>query len=151
LHDDRQRLHGVRIFAGRKAGRSAPDPAVRDDLDGARCCHECEITRTAPAAPRGANMLRMQAGAEPAQSAICYENLWLEGRWLHNATVRVDADGNVAGVSPDTQGATAVVPGLTVPGLVDAHCHAFQRALGAWTQRAAGAHDDFWSWRETMY
>ncbi len=47
--------------------------------------------------------------------------------------------------------AAAPIPGLTVPGLVDAHCHAFQRALGAWTQRAAGARDDFWSWRETMY
>lgn len=96
-------------------------------------------------------MLRMQAGAEPAQGAICYENLWLEGRWLHNATVRIDANGNVAGVSTDKQGSAPVVPGLTVPGLVDAHCHAFQRALGAWTQRAAGARDDFWSWRETMY
>ena len=96
-------------------------------------------------------MLRMQAGAVTAQSAVTYDNLWHEGRWLHNATVRVDASGNIADVSVETQGATPSVAGLTVPGLVDAHCHAFQRALGAWTQRAAGTRDDFWSWRETMY
>ncbi|MFL5980890.1 MAG: amidohydrolase family protein [Gaiellaceae bacterium] len=34
---------------------------------------------------------------------------------------------------------------LTLPGFVDAHCHAFQRALRG---RAAGA--DFWAWREAM-
>ena len=32
-----------------------------------------------------------------------------------------------------------------IPGFVDAHCHAFQRALRG---RAEGA--DFWAWRETM-
>jgi formimidoylglutamate deiminase len=34
---------------------------------------------------------------------------------------------------------------LTIPGFVNAHCHAFQRALRG---RRTGA--DFWAWRETM-
>ncbi|HET7572251.1 MAG TPA: amidohydrolase family protein [Gaiellaceae bacterium] len=34
---------------------------------------------------------------------------------------------------------------LKVPGFVDAHCHAFQRALRGRTEGA-----DFWAWRETM-
>jgi formimidoylglutamate deiminase len=34
---------------------------------------------------------------------------------------------------------------LSLPGFVDAHCHAFQRALRG---RAAGG--DFWAWRESM-
>jgi formimidoylglutamate deiminase len=34
---------------------------------------------------------------------------------------------------------------VSTPGFVNAHCHAFQRALG---ERTAGA--DFWAWRETM-
>ena len=34
---------------------------------------------------------------------------------------------------------------LSLPGFVDAHCHAFQRALRG---RAGGG--DFWAWRETM-
>src|SRR6266511_1719864 len=37
------------------------------------------------------------------------------------------------------------VPGLTLPGFVDAHCHAFQRALRGRTEGA-----DFWAWRESM-
>ena len=34
---------------------------------------------------------------------------------------------------------------LCLPGFVDAHCHAFQRAL-----RGRGGGGDFWAWRETM-
>jgi formimidoylglutamate deiminase len=34
---------------------------------------------------------------------------------------------------------------LTIPGFVDAHCHAFQRALRGRTEGG-----DFWAWRETM-
>jgi formimidoylglutamate deiminase len=37
------------------------------------------------------------------------------------------------------------VPGLTLPGFVDAHCHAFQRAM-----RGRGEGADFWAWRESM-
>jgi len=96
-------------------------------------------------------MTGMQAGAGTAQSAVTYANLWQDGRWLQNATVQIDAGGKVAGVSTTSTAAGTAIPGLTLPGIVDAHCHAFQRALGAWTQRAAGSHDDFWSWREAMY
>ena len=34
---------------------------------------------------------------------------------------------------------------LTLPGFVDAHCHAFQRAL-----RGRGHGGDFWAWRDEM-
>lgn len=39
-----------------------------------------------------------------------------------------------------------------LPGLVNAHSHAFQRAIRGRTQwRPPGEHADFWSWREAMY
>lgn len=38
--------------------------------------------------------------------------------------------------------------GLTLPGLANAHSHAFQRALRGRTHIRGG---DFWSWRDTMY
>jgi formimidoylglutamate deiminase len=37
------------------------------------------------------------------------------------------------------------VPSLAIPGFVDAHCHAFQRAL-----RGRDAGGDFWAWRDGM-
>ena len=96
-------------------------------------------------------MLRMQQAAATAPTAVTYANLWWDGRWLRDATVTIDANGNTLEVATATSTTRLVVAGLTLPGLVDAHCHAFQRALGPWTQRAASQQDDFWSWRETMY
>lgn len=96
-------------------------------------------------------MTPMQQAAAAAPPAVTYANLWWDGRWLRDATVRIDAQGNTLEVQSTPSRSQTTVPGLTLPGLVDAHCHAFQRALGPWTQRAVSAQDDFWSWRETMY
>jgi formimidoylglutamate deiminase len=42
---------------------------------------------------------------------------------------------------------------LSMPGFVNAHSHAFQRALRGRVERVdpARPHDDFWTWREAMY
>jgi formiminoglutamate deiminase len=40
------------------------------------------------------------------------------------------------------------LPGLTLPGLANAHSHAFHRALRGRTQAGRGT---FWTWRERMY
>jgi formimidoylglutamate deiminase len=42
--------------------------------------------------------------------------------------------------------------GIVLPGLVNAHSHAFQRALAGRTEYRSGAErDSFWTWRERMY
>src|SRR6202012_4931494 len=41
---------------------------------------------------------------------------------------------------------TVRLPGLTLPGLANAHSHAFHRAL-----RGGAGGDTFWTWRERMY
>jgi formimidoylglutamate deiminase len=45
--------------------------------------------------------------------------------------------------------------GWVIPGLVNAHAHAFQRAMAGLAEHrvapAGVAQDSFWSWRETMY
>jgi formiminoglutamate deiminase len=41
-----------------------------------------------------------------------------------------------------------ILEGLTLPGLANAHSHAFQRALRGRTNHGRGS---FWSWREEMY
>lgn len=40
------------------------------------------------------------------------------------------------------------LPGLTLPGLANAHSHAFHRALRSRTQAGGGT---FWTWRDVMY
>lgn len=38
-----------------------------------------------------------------------------------------------------------------LPGLVNAHSHAFQRAMAGLAERQTHPQDSFWTWRETMY
>jgi len=45
----------------------------------------------------------------------------------------------------------ATLPGPVLPGMVNAHSHAFQRAFVGLAERRDGEHDDFWSWRDRMY
>jgi formimidoylglutamate deiminase len=60
-----------------------------------------------------------------------------------------------AGVATPPAGVT-VLQGPLLPGLVNAHSHAFQRAFAGLAERLpASGHpsgsDDFWSWRDRMY
>jgi formimidoylglutamate deiminase len=102
---------------------------------------------------------------------VTFAHLWIDGAFRANVAVEIDDEGRVRrltagpsaaqqlGTEPSAAGRSAAyVPGLTLPGLGDAHCHAFQRLLPAWTQRARTSGnrllpegDDFWSWREAMY
>ncbi|MFJ8083760.1 formimidoylglutamate deiminase [Streptomyces sp. NPDC096205] len=80
---------------------------------------------------------------------------WLEHAWLGDRVepgVAVDvADGRIAAVRTDVAAPPAgaeVLRGLTLPGLANAHSHAFHRALRGTVQVGSGT---FWTWREVMY
>jgi formimidoylglutamate deiminase len=78
---------------------------------------------------------------------------WVGGRWRAQVLLTAGADGHWAEVTPDTpppEGAERLA-GPVLPGLVDAHSHAFQRAFVGLAERRDSAHDDFWSWRDRMY
>lgn len=81
---------------------------------------------------------------------------WLEHAWLDThvepgVALDVSADGRIAavrtGVDTPPPGAVAL-RGLTIPGLANAHSHAFHRALRGTVQVGSGT---FWTWREVMY
>jgi len=78
---------------------------------------------------------------------------WIEGRWQPSVVLEVDAQGRwsrvAAGEAAPAEAERLAGPAL--PGLVDAHSHAFQRAFAGLAERREGAGDDFWSWRDRMY
>src|SRR5690606_21729175 len=77
---------------------------------------------------------------------------WCEQAWLPEgvtAGVLVEIDGpRITRVARGEPGGAHRLPGLTIPGMADAHSHAFHRALRARTQTGRGA---FWTWRDRMY
>ncbi len=79
---------------------------------------------------------------------------WLPGGWHQQVLLRIGADGRWAevshGVAQPPAGTTRLDAPL-LPGLVNAHSHAFQRAFAGLAERRESRSDDFWSWRERMY
>jgi formimidoylglutamate deiminase len=73
--------------------------------------------------------------------------------WAENVLIEVDPSGNIAAVAVGS-GPTRTaerIDGTVVPGMVDLHSHAFQRALAGLTQRLGADEASFWTWRDAMY
>ncbi len=73
----------------------------------------------------------------------------LPGGWADDVSIEV-ADGIISEVTRDgapAEGSTRL-QGLVVPGLANAHSHAFHRALRSRTHALGGS---FWTWRDLMY
>jgi formiminoglutamate deiminase len=75
--------------------------------------------------------------------------------WLGGPTVEANVTLRVNGTTIETVGVNEGRPagathlaGLTLPGLANAHSHAFHRALRGRSEQGRG---DFWTWREMMY
>jgi formimidoylglutamate deiminase len=78
---------------------------------------------------------------------------WVDGRWQAAVLLQAGPDGNWARIEPGVAcppGALTLA-GPAVPGLVNAHSHAFQRAFAGLAERRSVNQDDFWSWRDHMY
>ena len=85
----------------------------------------------------------------------------LDGAWVDAPWLAVDDRGLVIAAGHAGDDATAppadavhrdLGPVALLPGMVNAHSHAFQRAIrGATHHRGAADPSSFWSWREAMY
>ncbi|GCL61764.1 formimidoylglutamate deiminase [Pseudaquabacterium pictum] len=85
--------------------------------------------------------------------ALWAPRAWIGGGWQARVLLEIDGQGHFSQVHagmPAPQGAT-VLSGPVLPGLVNAHSHAFQRAFAGLAERRNGQDDDFWSWRDRMY
>jgi formimidoylglutamate deiminase len=79
---------------------------------------------------------------------------WVNGTWASNVLLESDAQGYWMRIEPNSlaaQSAGALSLGCVLPGLVNAHSHAFQRAIAGLTECSEQSGDDFWSWRDRMY
>ena len=76
----------------------------------------------------------------------------LPGGWTENVRLTLDG-GRITSVETGVEAdGREEELGCVIPGLCNAHSHAFQRALAGHTeQRSPAGRDNFWSWRERMY
>jgi formimidoylglutamate deiminase len=77
---------------------------------------------------------------------------YLPNGWARNVVMTVDARGFFTEVAADNAADGAeCLAGVVLPGMVNAHSHAFQRAMVGLTHAAGPDADNFWSWRTLMY
>jgi formimidoylglutamate deiminase len=79
---------------------------------------------------------------------------WSGRRFERDVRVSVDADGRIAGVGAlNTPASRRLSSRALIPGMINAHSHAFQRGLRGHgeTFPPRQGRADFWTWRQAMY
>jgi len=85
-------------------------------------------------------------------TSILARKALLPDGWADDVLLRI-SDGRIdAVVTGAAGGDETITTGCIIPGLCNAHSHAFQRALAGRTEeRSPAGRDNFWTWRERMY
>ena len=81
------------------------------------------------------------------------ETALLPDGWMENVLIDLGDDGRIATVTQHVTGTAAEIHvSCLLPAPVNAHSHAFQRAMAGLTEhRSNNSTDSFWTWRELMY
>jgi formimidoylglutamate deiminase len=86
------------------------------------------------------------------KSALFARHALLADGWRRDVLLEWDAAGDLLRADADALPPPGVEQAdYVLPGMVNLHSHAFQRALGGLTERASEDRDSFWTWRELMY
>lgn len=104
----------------------------------------------------------MMSGAhDTRESRLWTPMAWLDtptgGRWARDVLLEIDAAGHWSRVDDGVTAKVAAAAGASLvhgpllPGVINAHSHAFQRAFAGLAERRDSESDDFWSWRDRMY
>lgn len=90
----------------------------------------------------------------PEKTAWLPELIYAGGRFQSGLALLCDQDGLIRSLEPtnDLQTPARLKNRALLPGLVNAHSHAFQRVIRGRTEyRTGSVSDSFWTWREMMY
>src|SRR5438093_3967337 len=87
------------------------------------------------------------------------ELAYVDGEFRSDVAVICDENGRIVNLSPAGEvlrqveaDRTSLKNKVLLPGLVNAHSHAFQRVIRGRTEyRSQHTSDSFWTWRELMY
>jgi formimidoylglutamate deiminase len=71
--------------------------------------------------------------------------------WAKDVLLEWDEAGVLTRVQPDARAQEPRAAGPVLPGMTNAHSHAFQRAMAGLAEMRGHPTDDFWTWREEMY
>lgn len=80
---------------------------------------------------------------------IYSEKILLKEGWQQEKTLHIENGIIINIINGYVDGAESV--GVIIPGMINCHSHAFQRAFAGFSEIKRSGEDSFWSWREVMY
>lgn len=83
--------------------------------------------------------------------SVAADLIYLDGRFQRDRALEIDGAGRIAAVAPARRARVRLAGTALLPGFVNAHSHAFQRAIRGRSGGPSSGRSDFWSWREAMY
>lgn len=90
-------------------------------------------------------------------SKLYAENILIGSQWQADKTLSIDAEGVITSIESGKDPQAITLNGSVIPGMVNCHSHAFQRAFAGYseyrgqTDLGVDIEDSFWSWRDIMY
>jgi formimidoylglutamate deiminase len=85
-------------------------------------------------------------------TALFARHALLPQGWQRDVLLEWDSGGDLTQVAPGARAPLNVARAeYVLPGMVNLHSHAFQRALGGLTETGSEGPDSFWTWRDLMY
>jgi formimidoylglutamate deiminase len=89
---------------------------------------------------------------EPA-TILQFSAALLEHGWQDHVLMKVSQSGWIQSIYPPGSDAQPdeIYDAVALPGMVNVHSHAFQRAFAGLSEFQTGQQDSFWTWRSLMY
>lgn len=78
------------------------------------------------------------------------ENILLNDGWASNKTITIE-QGLITAIDVGMIEGAEIANGAVIPGMVNCHSHAFQRAFAGFSEQGSEGQDSFWTWRKIMY
>ena len=79
------------------------------------------------------------------------ESVLVGNQWQQNKLISIDDTGVIVSISDGDSSQADQQVSIVVPGMINCHSHAFQRAFAGFSEYRANEADSFWSWRDIMY
>ncbi len=78
------------------------------------------------------------------------EKILLSSGWAENQTLTIK-NGVITAIESGQDNDAELAQGIVIPGMVNCHSHAFQRAFAGFSEQGSDGQDSFWTWRKIMY
>ena len=74
----------------------------------------------------------------------------LSDGWASDQTLTIE-QGVITDITSGFVDGAQQAQGVVIPGMVNCHSHAFQRAFAGFSEQGSEGKDSFWTWRSIMY